>query len=1168
MADGKVKIDVVVRSISELNKVQKQLGNNIGKVKLLSTGIGSLGNQLGFVAFQFTFMAGIAQRALQSIQQNFQRVIEDAAAAEDQVIRAIAQSGLEIGARRDAVAIQFLNDSIRDLGSGKTLFATKEVAEASKEVGRAFTFTGTEMEKAQSVALVTRNVLRLMTIEQIGAEKASIQMAKVMKQFGLSASDAADLVGILVEVNQSSSATLDQLTASISAAGNMAQEFGVTLKETAVIAGVLADRIGVKNSAAGRGFRRILENLARTTQSLNPQLEGFGIIIRDSSGKLNNIVTILKQFRIAMDKGGEAGDIARQVILELGTTSILSKDALLALVKGVEDIESGLLRLEDATIVGEQFEKIFSETTEGKIKRIKGAINSLKIDFVSGLSPALTIIIQEFNEIVRTKEIQEFFKLLGKTLAEDFVPVLNQLAKIFRVFVRLLKNSSFVVSILSKAFLVLLGTLTTLFIVGTIGALFASMAAGLQRLIGFLGLTTASTILLVRAFLPLLAAGIGVFIALKAVDNIIGILKDGFQDGEAGALALNAALLVLGGGITALGLRFSAAGIGVALSGFAPGLVAALGSTAALGQFGTLQGQSFAKNLVGGAKIQAAAGAGRIYTALAGLGRAGLIGLVAAAGLAIGVALALGVRQSITDAKDMGFNSAGELWVNSTAVALAKMAAGYRTWREDVQTNIQLVNDFFRQMFENLKNADFESIGKQLNEAIFDPMKASIIDLVKGFETLKLSLVDPDFLKKNAVTNLRRTLQKEFAGGGLTEIRALLEVGIPAGLGQIRGNEAISKSLEQSGDVLNSAEVQAVLDEFVFNVPPLTQEFQNALETQLMANDLTLATALTYGELKDIMDQSVDLVSDINDITEEQILTNENFKQGVLDAIAKNKLNVKGVTDNTKNLNLETDIIGEETDALIENTQGLDIGTVALDEETLQLVNNQNRLIDFTIQVDKAGIAFALLAREGSEAARRLSTLKVSKSGKFSISGRRTAGVTDAQVENLGSDVNILQEQLQDDLQNLTKIDKLLLSEAEKAAEIFDSAEIQNDDPGFSTIEDLINVGSTDTIAGLTQLIQDALASGLSSEATFPLVNQLVDLLAQQAAGVNRSDDTFDADETRELLAQLVDNVGVGETTNNVTINVDGIADESTGEDVANAFLDTLTIEGKNKLRR
>ena len=1175
MADGKVRVDVVVKSLSELNKIQRQLGNNIGKVKLLSTGIGSLGNQLGFVAFQFTFMAGIAGRALQSIQQNLQRVIEGAAEAEDQVVRAIAQSGLDIGAKRSAAAIQFLNDSIRDLGSGKTIFNTKEVAEASKEIGRAFTFTGTEMQKAASIALVTQASLRLMSIEGIDAEKAAIQLAKVMKQFGIAASDAAEVVGILVEVNQSSAATLDQLTASMAAGGNIAREFGVTIKELAAITGVLADRIGIKNSAAGRAFRVILENLMRTQVRLNPQFKQFGIHLTDNAGNMNNIIDILGEFENALNKGGKAGSFARQQILEMGAQSIRAKDALLALTQGGSDLRDVLRRLDDAEVIGEQFEQIFSETTEGKIKRIKAAVNSLQIDFVSGLSPALTVIISQINDIVRTDEIQTFFKSLGKTIAEDVVPVLTRLGKIFRFFVSILKSNDFLVSALSKSLLVLVGVLSTLFIVGTVGALLAAMGAGLQRLIGFLGITTASTILLVRAMLPLFAASLGVFLALKAVDNIIGIVKDGFQEGEEAALALNSALLILGGGITLLSLRMATAGIGVAVAALAPAsLIAAIGSTAALGQFGNVTGRSFGRNFASGMNIQVADGLGKVLTKLRGLGSAGIIGIVAVAGLAIGVALRLGLEQSIKDAKDFGFSSAGELILNDWAFTLADMSIGMQQFVIDVRNNWAEVVGFAEQAFESMMNNDWESLGKQIDKA-FEPIQQSISDIIDGFGVLGLALDDPLVFKKTqGIKNIRKALEKEFAENN--PLRGLFEAGAVGGLQPkiIMQLPGVARAIEQAGESVNLGELNTLIEEFIGNVPELNEEVLNARDMFLLSNGALADQFTTLKDYQEIIGSSKELFEEQDEVLEEAILTSGNFNKGVLDAIKKHKLNTTGIGNVTNSLNLENDIIGEETEALILNTQGLDIGTKALDEDTIQLIKSQNRLVDFNIQVDKANVAFSLLAREGSEAARRLATLRVTKKGKFKIEGRQTAGVSSSEVAELGSDISRLQNVLDEDLVELTKIDKLMLEEAQRATEIFASAGIQSGDKGFTTTEEAMEaarkVGTTSSIQGLSDLIASGLMSGLSSTTLFPLVTQLIDLMAQQAAGVNRSgvSDTFTAEEGRQFLVELADSIGVGDTINTVTINVDGIADETTGEDMANAFLDTLSIEGQNKLRR
>ena len=1291
-ADGNIKVNVTVRSVSELRQVQRQLGNTIGKVKLLSTGMGSLGNRLGFTAFQFTFLAGVAGHALSQIGQVLKSTVQQATAAQDQVVRAIAQSGIDIvnSTKETQEAVEYLNDAIRDLGSGKTLFSTKEVAQAAKEVGRAFTFAGGEMDKAQAVASVTQGVLRLMTIEQIGAEKAAIQLAKIMKQFNLTAQDTGRLVGVLTVVNQSSSATLDQLTASMSAAGNIGREFGITLEELAVGAGVLADRIGVKNSAAGRAFRRIMENLARTTQSLNPRLKAFGVHIRKSDGSLNSITDILRQFKTAMDKGGKAGSLVRQTILELGSTSILSKDALLALVQGFDDYEAGLRRLENAADVGAKLELLFTNTNEAKIKRINNAIESLKFDLIGGLSPALTIILEQMNSIVRETGVQELFKELGRTIAQDLIPIINILGKLFKVFANSMRKNEFILSVLTKGLVGFVGVLTLLFVIGTIGALMFSLAAALQRFTAFLHITTGSVLVLVRALLPLFAAGIGVFISLKAIDNIIGIVSDGFQEGEASTLLLNAALVALGATITGLSLKFGSAALaripflsattaavaaattasvaattalavsGRSLSGLLP-LGAGGVTQGANGQYnypgtgkdfssrtptgftggtktpvggvfpaigtnkspiiaqnqGKIIGNSYIKGLTG----SITAGLGKVALLFKSLGAAGPIGVAAAAGIAIGVVLALGIKQAIVDAKDFGFDNASEYIVDRTLTSIARMLVGWQEWDKGVREDVRNAEKAFEVFLINLATADWDKVGDQIKEGLIDPTLKSAKELLRALQALpeQFNLLSTDakqFLKQSQENFLRSALEEQLSQN--SPFRGLLQAGIPIRVSDLETDPELKKAIRDVSQDLKFDEIQAIIDEFLYNVPPLAGEIRDAQVAFVQWNALQSRNTLTYADYRTRLEEITRSTGVENEQIQNNVLTRENFEAELENQIEKNKIETEAISKSINSKNKEIIATNKNTKELKINSEILGEDTNALSDEIIQIVKNESSLTKFTSIIDQAQVAFLKLAIEGTEAARRLASLSVSDDGKFSISGRNTntqfneseelkASLLDIRdaiensdnivdgIDEINSSVDTVKGAIEISNDILSDLDIAKLKEELRAKKIFDSSKIQNEIGKSISTEDLqkVSSGGKTTIEGLSKLIQDSLASGLSSETVYPIVKRLNNLLAEKRlfeerllaeqllleqapklanGGIIRSPTLATIGERGPEAVIPLNKLGnqTGSITNHITITVEGSIDESSANEMGEKIADEINrnIRGKNTLLR
>ncbi len=161
MADANLDIRIVTKSFKQFQRLRKEFAGTRAQIKLLDTGIGSMGNRLGFVAFQFTFLAGIAGRALGEITNAVKNAVRTAAKGQSLIIRAIAQSGIDItnSSEETVKAIEFMNNAMRTMGSGTTIFSVEEVAGAYREVAKATEVAGSEMDKARAITFLTQNVI-------------------------------------------------------------------------------------------------------------------------------------------------------------------------------------------------------------------------------------------------------------------------------------------------------------------------------------------------------------------------------------------------------------------------------------------------------------------------------------------------------------------------------------------------------------------------------------------------------------------------------------------------------------------------------------------------------------------------------------------------------------------------------------------------------------------------------------------------------------------------------------------------------------------------------------------------------------------------------------------------------------------------------------------------
>ncbi len=540
MVEVNFRISIVTHNLNEVDKLQKRIqkfkrtatksfaktGDKVKRVttniKVLDTGIKSAGNRLGFMAFQFTFMAGIAVRALQSIQQQLQMTIEDGATAQDAIVKAFLAADLDLAdkSKENADALILMNNAIRDLGSGKTIFGPKEVANVFETVGRALPTFETKMKTVNATVGVSQEVLKLMTVEQVNAGQAAKGFAKILANYGNEVEDITRLTDVLVNVNRQSQAELDEVINAFGFAAQQGQKMGISLEQLGATLGLVLDI----TPQAGRAFTQLLREFSQGDVVFNRALRNMGIAITDSEGNFRNFIDVITEVAAKTEEirelGGDAAVIKFQEMFSLDNNAAR---AFLAVTNNAHKLESLIEsagKRGTSTALTDQIRQL---SGLGNIKATKAAIDSLKLDLTIGLLPAITAVTDELTELVRDPEIQGFFNLLGKTLSQEVIPLMKQGVKILKVFTKLMKDNAGLAKVLTKGFLILTGVLISLFIVGTLGSLFAIMASGINKVIGvvpkligalvglrFVTLSTGAASLLMVGGLAALAAIAGV----------------------------------------------------------------------------------------------------------------------------------------------------------------------------------------------------------------------------------------------------------------------------------------------------------------------------------------------------------------------------------------------------------------------------------------------------------------------------------------------------------------------------------------------------------------------------------------------------------------------------------------------------------------------------------
>lgn len=1023
------------------NKITKMNGSLDQNNKFLSRSA----DRVGFMAFQFTFLEGIAQRVLGSIRQFFTEVIRDGAAGIESMTRAVAQSGVDFqGTTEDSTqAVKLLNDALLDMGGGGTRFGVVEVGDAMREIGKATDLTGTELQKANKLVGVTQQVLRLMTIEEVDAAEAAKTLVKTMNNFGLSLNDAARVTDVLINVNQSSAITLDELSRSFGFASSSAVEFGLDVETTGALLGVLGNRLGQGAGAAGRNFRALMSGLKQNALKASPALDAMGISILDNAGNMKPFVQFLNEARVAMAEAGQSSDAFTIFLQKEMGLEIRAADALAKLTQATEaQVEAAIAAAKAGNSSG--LEKLLGGTLEANMAKIQNSVNVLKVMFSQGLAPAIAEVAKVIRQLVQDNGLQEMALELGQMLGKEAVDAVKMLTGAVKNLTGFFKEHKEVLGFLIKLFIGFIGLLVATLIIASVGKVVAAFVSIMLKLSLVMGGPAAAALTANQAgwiairmtVLSIIAVFAGIIIAVMAVKHVMELLTDDVDNAD------QQMELLVTGGMAALGLGLAAlaggpVGFGIALAAMtATAVVLWLEHIGTMAAFDTAFEESIAR-----------------------------------------------VNEANTDWENFGITVEAVLdgMAASTRVtgnAIGEAIGGGILALGEFISNIGL-DQFLQDMVDGNWEAAWNS-GKAVMDAIFGGMIGLILGFF-GFEEFMGKKIE-DLPKSTATAALKagREIARQIMDA--IDIGGAIAEGIQIKLGIIadpKGKLDYEDWLKESQKKL-SVFGQPLKDTFkqrergfieggnfkpapeggdgvgeIVPMTPIMQQLTSSYQSMITWSDDYLGQAEPFKEQIALMaEETIPALAESFAIQKE-VFDTFTLKQGELkDSIILQDAVVKLTSTATK-LNTTT------VNKLTQQQTGLGEKT---DLFTYEIAREINEIIDLQMITISVQTALTKLAIEGTEAARRLSTLKVSKKGVFTMGGRSS----DTTFSEIGSLQGSLAEILASSIGEKINLNNLSSAQAAQKIEV----------GGINiTIE-----GSAD--ASTAQAIADAVQEVLNKEIT------------------------------------------------------------------------------------
>lgn len=228
---------------------------------------------------------------------------------------------------------------------------------------------------------------------------AAIGLAQALNTFNLSADESSKVVDILSSVANKSTLDVSSLMSALGLVGNIADSMNLSLEDTSVALGALANS-GLRGTKAGSSLRQMLTDLISPSAKAQKIFEAQGFAIQTfNDGTLDLVSTVKQLDKILTDTGLSINDVFGNVrgasgfaalrdaiksseeqgtslqdkFVELGTSTTKLADINEANVNRMKRVWNGFMN-DDLIPTGDLLGKILSMSFEGWMSGLSGSV--------------------------------------------------------------------------------------------------------------------------------------------------------------------------------------------------------------------------------------------------------------------------------------------------------------------------------------------------------------------------------------------------------------------------------------------------------------------------------------------------------------------------------------------------------------------------------------------------------------------------------------------------------------------------------------------------------------------------------------------------------------------------------------------------------------------------
>ena len=293
--------------------VDKTVGNLSARFGRLTLGMAPVALAAGVILGSFGACVGVA------------------AGFEDQMAKVGAVS------RASSEEMAALEATARELGA-TTQFTAVQVGEAEQYLAMAGF-------SAQENIAALPGVLNLAAATATDLGRAADISSDILGAFGMKAEEMTRVADTLALTCATANTNMELLGDTMKYVAPVARMAGLSLEETAAMAGLLGN-VGIKGSQAGTTLKAMLNKLAAPSKEAQELFQQLGVTVKDSAGNLRSPVKILGEMAAGLKTMGTAEQIAamKTIVGEeaiAGFSELIEKEGIGAIADYAKQLEAG-----------------------------------------------------------------------------------------------------------------------------------------------------------------------------------------------------------------------------------------------------------------------------------------------------------------------------------------------------------------------------------------------------------------------------------------------------------------------------------------------------------------------------------------------------------------------------------------------------------------------------------------------------------------------------------------------------------------------------------------------------------------------------------------------------------------------------------------------------------